>query len=232
VLPELPLNPWSPAAADPIDADAEPPHGARARTLEAAARDAGIAVLGGVIERDPVTGRRHNAALLVDARGELVQSYRKVHLPEEPGFHETHHYDPGDAPPEVTRAFEMPLGIQICSDTNRPVGTYLLAAQGAEAILIPRATEAATFDRWRLVFRANALTSACYIVSVPRPTPEQGVPLGGPSIVVGPDGDVVLETTERLAFADLDRAAVAAARRRYPGYLPWPGGVYASGWSR
>ncbi|MGE5244794.1 MAG: carbon-nitrogen hydrolase family protein [Betaproteobacteria bacterium] len=231
VLPELPLNSWSPATPDPVDADAEPPNGPRARTLAAAARDAGIAVLGGVIERDPQSGRRFNTAVLVDAHGGLVSSYRKMHLPEEPGFHESCHYEPGEVPPEVVRGLAMPLGIQICSDANRPTGTYLLAARGAEAILVPRATEASTFDRWRLVFRANALVSSCYVVSVARPSPERGVPLGGPSIVVGPDGDVVLETDDRLAFARLDGSVVAVAKRRYPGYLAWPAEVYARGWT-
>src|SRR5436309_461902 len=145
------------------------PGGPRAQTLRQAAGDAGVAVLGGVIERDPATGRRRNTALLVDGRGDLVASYRKLHLPEEDGFHETKHYEPGDTPPEVIRTFVLPLGIQICSDTNRPLGTYRLAAQGAEAILIPRATEVATFDRWRLVFQANALISSAYVVSVSRP---------------------------------------------------------------
>jgi predicted amidohydrolase len=221
VLPELPLNPWSPATPNVRESDAEPPNGPRAQTLRQAARDAGVAVLGGVIERDPATGRRRNTALLVDGRGDMVASYRKLHLPEEDGFHETLHYEPGDTAPEVIRTFRLPLGIQICSDTNRPLGTYRLAAQGAEAILIPRATEAATFDRWRLVFQANALVSSSYVVSVNRPAAEQGVLLGGPSIVVSPNGDVVLETTSIVAVTTLDHEVVAAARRKYPGYLPW-----------
>src|SRR5947209_6371292 len=129
VLPELPLNAWSPAALTVRESDAEPPNGPRAQTLRQAARDAGVAVLGGVIERDPATLRRHNTALLVDGRGDVVASYRKLHLPEEDGFHETHHYEPGETPPEVVRAFALPLGIQICSDTNRPLGTYRLAAR-------------------------------------------------------------------------------------------------------
>jgi N-carbamoylputrescine amidase len=221
ILPELPLNSWSPATPNVSDADAEPPSGPRTETLRQAARDGGVAVLGGVIQCDLTTLRRHNTALLVDSRGEVVASYRKLHLPEEGGFHETHHYEPGDAPPDVIRRFAMPLGIQICSDTNRPLGTYRLAAQGAEAILIPRATEAATFDRWRLVLQANALVSSSYVVSVNRPRAEQGVPLGGPSIVVSPNGDVVLETIDTVAIATLDSEIVAAARRKYPGYLPW-----------
>jgi predicted amidohydrolase len=125
----------------------------------------------------------------------------------------------------------FPFGIQICSDINRPVGSHLLGAQGALAILNPRATEAATFERWKLVFRANALTSCAYVLSVNRPSPEQGVPLGGPSTAVDPNGEVLVETTDPLAVVRLEASAVETARRRYPGYLAVNAGMYASAWS-
>ena len=230
LLPELPLNPWSPATIAVRDDDAEAPGGPREMALRTAARDASIAVVGGVIQRDARTGARYNTALLVDAGGEVVAQYRKVHLPDEPGFFETHHYQPGAEPPVVVRALGMPIGIQICSDTNRPTGTQLLASAGAEAILTPRATESGTWPRWRLVLQANALTCACYVLSVNRPAPEQAVPLGGPSLAVSPMGEVLVETTDPMALVTLDSAAVAQARRRYPGYLAWPRDVYARGW--
>jgi predicted amidohydrolase len=232
LLPELPLNPWSPATTRPIDEDAEPPEGPRHRLQAEAARAAGIALVGGAIVRDPATGRRHNEALVFAADGTLISSYRKLHLPDEEGFHEPCHYEPGDEPPRVVKGLGMPLGVQICSDTNRPEGSYLLAAQGAEALLSPRATEAATFDRWRLVMRANAMITGSYFLSVTRPGPENGVPLGGPSIAVAPDGEVLLETFEPLVVVTLDRDAVATARKRYPGYLAVRPEVYAKGWSR
>lgn len=230
LLPELPLNPWSPATTQPIDEDAEPPEGPRHRLQAEAARAAGIALVGGVIVRDPATGRRHNEALVFGADGRLISSYRKLHLPDEEGFHEPCHYEPGDEPPRVVQGLGMPLGVQICSDTNRPEGSYLLAAQGAEALLSPRATEAATIDRWRLVMRANAMVTGSYFLSVTRPSPENGVALGGPSIAIAPDGEVLLETLEPLVVVTLDREAVATARRRYPGYLPVRPEVYAKGW--
>ncbi|HTQ79378.1 MAG TPA: carbon-nitrogen hydrolase family protein, partial [Thermoanaerobaculia bacterium] len=88
VLPELALNPWSPATPVPREEDAEPPGGPRHRALATAARQAGIAVLGGAIVRHPTSGVRRNVALLLDAAGELLGSYAKLHLPDEEGFHE------------------------------------------------------------------------------------------------------------------------------------------------
>jgi N-carbamoylputrescine amidase len=231
VLPELALNSWTPASQDPRDDDAEPMDGPRMSAQSRAARESGVGLVGGIIHRDPETGRRTSRAIVFDRTGSVRGTYEKVHLPEEPGFWETSHYEAGTEPPRTIDAFGMPIGIQLCSDTNRPEGTHLLGAQGAMAVLIPRSTEEATYQRWKMVFRANALTSCCWVVSVNRPYPEGGAQIGGPSVVVDPRGDVVLETTDRLAIATLDAAAVNEGRRGYPGYLPIRARLYADGWS-
>jgi predicted amidohydrolase len=232
VLPELPLNPWSPATEVPREEDAEPPEGPRHQLLGTAAREAGIAVLGGAIVQDPKTWRRHNTALLFARDGAPLAAYRKVHLPEEDGFWETRHYEPGDALSPVIDAFDLRVGLQICSDINRPEGCHLLGAMGAEVILNPRATEAATFERWRTVFVANAMTSGAYILSVNRPGAEQGVALGGPSFAVAPTGEVLAERAERLILVTLERATMQRAKQQYPGYLATRSDLYAEGWQR
>jgi predicted amidohydrolase len=231
VLPELPLDSWAPATRVVRDEDAEEPGGPRHRGMAEAARRAGIAVLGGAITRDPATGRRLNRALLFDADGGLVGGYDKLHLPSEEGFWESDHYEPGDQPPRRIDALGFALGVQICSDMNRPGGSQLLAAQGVEAILGPRCTPPASYARWRDVIRANAITSAAYFLSTNRPAPEAGVPIGGPSLAVGPDGSVLLETTDRFGLVTLDGDAVARARADYPGYLDFRAGIYASAWA-
>jgi predicted amidohydrolase len=110
---------------------------------------------------------------------------------------------------------------------HREVATHALAALGAQVILHPRATEPDTFASWRLVMQATALTASVWILSVNRPRPEGGTPLGGPSCVVAPDGTVVLETSERIAIAQVDPAACTRARAEYPGYLPLRTDLYA-----
>ncbi len=230
LLPELPLNRWSPADRDPRDEDAEAPGGVRHQAQADAARRAGMAVVGGAIVRDPETGRRYNTALVFDSQGDLVATYRKLHLPEEDGFWETRHYEQGLEPPAVIDRLSMPIGVQICSDSHRPEGSHLLAALGAEAIMVPRATEPGTFDRWRGVLAATARTTATYVLSVSRAEPTLRIPLGGPSIAIAPDGQVLIETTDAVAFVTLDRDAAAHARRSYPGYLQVRADVYARGW--
>jgi predicted amidohydrolase len=231
VLPELPLNPWSPGTRERRDDDAEPMGGPRMIAQAEAAAEAGIGLVGGIIHRDQTSGRRTSCALVFDRHGELQATYEKLHLPEEPGFWETSHYEPGTEAPRRIDAFGMPVGLQLCSDNNRPEGTHLLAAQGTLAVLIPRATEEATYQRWKLVFRANALTSCCYVVSVNRPDPEPGALIGGPSIAVDPAANVMVETTDTLALVTLDAAAITAAKQKYPGYLPVRARLYADAWA-
>jgi N-carbamoylputrescine amidase len=228
ILPELPLDPWMPVRRRPRDDDAEAPDGPRHRLAARAAARAGVALISGAIVREG-TGRRHNTALALDAGGQAVARYRKAHLPEEPGFWETSHYEAGSGAPGVFELAGLRAGIQICSDVNRPTGSLLLGAAGAQVIFAPRATEPGTYDRWKLVLRANALTACCHVLSVNRP-PEAGANLGGPSVAIGPDGTVLAEG-EDLMVVDVDPGAVTRARTSYPGYLPHFPGLYARGWA-
>ncbi|MDQ4035890.1 MAG: carbon-nitrogen hydrolase family protein [Chloroflexota bacterium] len=230
VLPEIPLNRWSPATKNPREEDAEPMDGPRATAQAQAAAEAGIGLVGGIIHRAE-DGRRTSRALVIDRSGTTVGTYEKLHLPAEEGFWETSHYQPGSAAPRAIDAFGLPIGVQICSDVNRPEGSHLLGAQGAIAVLAPRATEERTYPRWKTVFRANALTSCAYVLSVTRPHPEDGVLIGGPSVAIDPNGEVLLETTDAVGIVTLDANVVADARRRYPGYLPIHARLYADAWA-
>ena len=230
VLPELPLNSWCPAQRTPDESDAEPPGGGRQTALARAANESGAAVLGGVILRDHATGQRRNTALLFDNWGAEAARYAKLHLPAEEGFWETDHYEPGGELPRPVVLSGFPIGIQICSDVNRPEPTHILGAGGALAVLAPRATPPETYERWRTVLRANAVTSGLYVVSVNRPGPDPGTSIGGPSLAIAPDGRVLVETTDPMAVVTLERSVVERARETYPGYLPVRGDLYSAGW--
>jgi N-carbamoylputrescine amidase len=230
VLPEIPLNAWRPATKDARDDDAEPMDGPRSRAQAEAAAEAGIGLVGGIIHRDE-SGRRTSRALVIDATGEVRATYEKLHLPEEPGFWETSHYEPGTEAPKRIDAFGLPIGVQICSDNQRPEGVHLLGAQGAMAVINPRASEERTFQRWKAIWRANAITGCVYVLSVNRPYPEDGVLLGGPSVAFDPNGELLVETTETLALVTLDARVVTDARRAYPGYLPVRARLYADAWA-
>ena len=114
LLPEIPLNRWSPASKQAIDEDAEEPDGWRQTLMAEAAKSVGIGLVGGAIIRDPDTGIRYNTALLYDGKGVCHARYRKVHLPEEEGYWETSHYMPGTEPPQaISDTFSLTVGLQL-----------------------------------------------------------------------------------------------------------------------
>ena len=232
VLPELPLNAWSPATKVARPEDAEDVDGPRQSLMSRVARDAGIPVLGGAIIRDPDSGIRHNTALLYDGGGWCRARYGNVHGTSEEVSWEASHHQPGPEPQEAVGGHPMTLGLQICSDVNRPTGSELLAAMGAEVILAPRCTPLYSYERWKLVLQANAVTSGAYVISTNRPGPEKGVPIGGASLAIGPGGEVVLESQGRVSTVTLSRDAVKAAGAGYPGYLKRFPQLYARGWDR
>ncbi len=230
VIPELALNPWSPFSKDQKASDAESSGGPRCQIQMEAAREAGIGLVGGAILFDE-HGARFNTALVINSSGTLVGSWKKAHIPDEPGFWEVDHYDRGNDPLTPIDGLGFPLGVQICSDANRPQGTQLLAAAGAECVVVPRASESATWHRWRPVLIANALTSCCWVATVNRPEPEEGVLLGGPSFAVDPNGAVLVETTDPVCTFSYDARRLGEHRAAYPGYLSIRSDLYASGWS-
>ncbi|MBS2039137.1 DUF952 domain-containing protein [bacterium] len=220
VLPELPWHRWCPAQPerDPQDDDL-----GRAEQQAQVARDSGKWLLGGSILN------RRNTALLYNPQGELKLRYEKVHLPQEPGFWEANHYDPGQEGPRVCDDLGFPLGVQLCSDIQRPFGAMFLRAQGAAAILLPRATERGTYKNWRLVMQAVARLSGCYLLSVNRPDLEDP-PIGGPSVVIGPNGEVLAEDDSPWLTFRLSHDEIVKARAEYPGYLEVPHELYARAW--
>ena len=222
-LPEIPVDPWYPEHRERSELESESPGGERETKMAQAASDANIGLLGGLIVNEG--GRLHNRALLFDSQGQILSRYDKLHLPSEPGYYESDHYEPGDKISSPSNAFGVPIGIQLCSDLQRPTACCALVAMGAELILHPRATPASSYPRWQTVLRATAITNACWVVSINRPG-------GAPSIVIDPFGEVVAETTERLTTVEITRDRVAAARLEYPGYLASPAALYARSWGR
>jgi N-carbamoylputrescine amidase len=228
VLPEIACNPWSPATKQSEDNDAETLGGPRCQIQQSAAKEVGIGLIGSAILNNGET--RYNTCLFWDDHGELLGTYQKHHLPEEEGFWETSHYVAGVEGFPVFDFRGWKIGIQICSDMNRPQGSHILAASGAEIIIGPRASEHSTYEKWRHVWIANALTTGCYICSVNRPAPEHGVLLGGASIAVSPDGTVIVESCDAITLFTTRQHTIEQTRTDYPGYLPCRNELYARGW--
>jgi deaminated glutathione amidase len=146
------------AAAEPLDG----PFGAE---LAAAAKDTGVALVAGVFE--PASqGRVFNTAVAYDGAGELVASYRKLHLFDAFGHRESEQVAPGSAPVICTLG-GMRVGLAICYDVRFPELFRALAVGGAELVVLPAAWAAGLFkeEHWVTLVRARAIENTVWVAA-------------------------------------------------------------------
>lgn len=207
-------------------ASARPVPGPTTDPFAALARERGCWILAG--SRAEVSGdpaRPYNTAVLFDRSGALVARYRKLHLfdvavDDGPSDLESARVTPGDR--AVIAAVDgAGLGLSICYDLRFPELYRALALAGAEVLAVPAVfTERTGRDHWEVLLRARAIENGAWVVAA------GGCGRGGPgaiaawghSMIVDPWGRVVAEAgmEEGIVRADLDTAAVAAARRQIP----------------
>jgi deaminated glutathione amidase len=179
------------AAAEPLD-------GPFCTGLAAAARDSGVALVAGVFE--PAPGDRvYNTAVAIDATGQIVAAYRKIHLFDALGNRESQTVAPGS---EVVTAklAGLNVGFLTCYDVRFPELARELAARGADLIVIPSAWAAGLFkeEQWATLVRARAIENTIWVAAagqVPDPhEPATSAPTGvGRSMLVDPMGAVRLD---------------------------------------
>lgn len=181
---------------------------------------------GWVVGARPVTvdGRRFNQGFAWSRQGGCQPLRRKYHLPDEPGGWEARWFERGDAAFPRFAAGPLGFGLNICSELWA-LDTYAgYAAQaepgGVQAILSPRATAAATTEKWLAVGTVAAVRTGAYSLSSNRVDAAAGT-YGGAGWAIGPDGALLARTSAQQPFCtvDLDLDAVAAARGTYPRYV-------------
>ncbi len=234
-LPELFRTPYFCQREDAALFDlAEPVPGPSTERLAAVARERGVAVVVPIFERR-APGLYHNSAAVLDADGSVAGLYRKMHVPDDPGFYEKFYFAPGDL---GFRAFDVRpgrIGTLICWDQWYPEGARLTALQGASVLLYPTAIGwhpaekaahgAAQRDAWRTVQRGHAIANGVYVAAVNRvghegPAPgEPGLEFWGGSFVCDPFGVVLAEAPadrEEILVAEIDPARIEEVRRGWP----------------
>jgi predicted amidohydrolase len=203
------------AGAEPLDG----PTVAWARQL-ATTHDVWL-LAGSFVERDG--DHLYNTSCLVGPTGELVATYRKIHLfdVEVPGTggHESDLYTAGTAPVNAT-ADGIGVGLTICYDLRFPELYRILTLRGASVLAVPSAFTAATGrDHWELLVRARAVENQVYVLAPDQcGTSADGTPRHGHSLVVDPWGRVLADAGEGegLAIADVDPAELTRVRELLP----------------
>ena len=201
--------------------------------LSAAARDAGVVVIAPVFERR-APGVCHNSAAVIDADGTIAGIYRKMHLPDDPGFYEKFYFTPGDL---GFRAFDTragAIGTLICWDQWYPEGARLTALAGASILFYPTAIGwhprekrehgERQHDAWRTVQRGHAIANGVYVAAVNRvgletPAGPPGLEFWGGSFLCDPQGVMLAEASterEEILLGSVDPARIEDVRRNWP----------------
>jgi N-carbamoylputrescine amidase len=179
-------------------------------------------------------GVYHNSAAVIDNDGSLVGVYRKMHIPDDPGYYEKYYFTPGDL---GFRAFDTGvgrIGALICWDQWYPEAARLTAMRGALALFYPtaigwhpaeKADEGAhQRDAWITIQRGHAIANGAYVVSVnrighERPAGGDGIEFWGSSFICDPQGILLAQAStdrEEILVAEVDPARIEELRRNWP----------------
>jgi N-carbamoylputrescine amidase len=201
--------------------------------LGALAKQHGVVIVGSLFERR-AAGLYHNTAVVLESDGRLVGRYRKMHIPDDPGFYEKFYFTPGDLGFEPIDTSVGRLGVLVCWDQWYPEAARLMALAGAELLLYPTAIgwdPSDTQDEkdrqrmaWILSHRGHAVANGLPVLSCNRvghessPLDAAGIDFWGNSHVLGPQGEFLAEAGNgpELLVADVDLARSEHVRRIWP----------------
>jgi predicted amidohydrolase len=221
VLPEAAMAGFGSPRTD-LSELAEPLDGPFTSTLCAVAGATGTTVVAGTFEPAP-DGRVYNTVVVISGSG-LLARYRKVHLYDALGWCESDRVCPGEPGGDnvpVVEVGELALGVITCYDLRFPESARMAAVAGATAVAVPAAWVAGPHkvEHWRTLLRARAVENTAYVIAAAQPAPTYT----GYSAVIDPMGVVRTELgpgdrsrPPELAWADLDRSCLAAARSSLP----------------
>jgi N-carbamoylputrescine amidase len=235
VLQELHATPYFCQQEDTRHFDlAETLPGPSSERLSAVARECGVVIVASLFERR-AAGLYHNTAVVLDKDGSLAGRYRKMHIPDDPGYYEKFYFTPGDLGFEPITTSVGRLGVLVCWDQWFPEAARLMALSGADLLLYPtaigwnpdddRQEQTRQRDAWLTVQRAHAVANGLPVLACNRVGFEpdssgqtSGIQFWGTSFVAGPQGEILATAGDGAAvlIADVDMARSETVRRIWP----------------
>jgi N-carbamoylputrescine amidase len=225
-LQEVFSAPYFPATIDDrwFESAEAVPDGPTTRAMCEAAKKHGMVIVSPVYERDR-SGRRYNTAAVIDADGEYLGKFRKIHIPKIGKYDEKYYFADGDLGYPVFDTAIGKVGVYICYDRHFPEGWRELAMNGAEVIFNPSATVRGLSDHlWTLEQPAAAVANCVYIGAnnrVGMEPPWNNGHFYGSSYFVNPRGEILTQgpdDQDALVTADLDLAMIGEVREGWKFY--------------
>lgn len=194
-----------------------------------------IVLVSSLFERR-ATGLYHNTAVVFETDGSIAGIYRKMHIPDDPGFYEKFYFTPGDLGFNPIKTSVGTLGVLVCWDQWYPEAARLMALAGAEILIYPtaigwdpsdeQAEKERQVDAWETVQRGHAIANGLPVLAVNRvgfeasPDPAaSGIQFWGNSFVAGPQGELLGKASrdaEEILTVTLDLARCESVRRIWP----------------
>ena len=200
------------------------------------AQELGVVIVTSLFEKR-APGLYHNTAVVLERDGSIAGVYRKMHIPDDPGYYEKFYFTPGDLGFHPIETSVGRLGLLVCWDQWYPEAARLMALAGAELLIYPtaigyddrddREEQERQRSAWQLVMRGHAVANGLPVIAVnrvgrepaPGDDPEAGITFWGSSFATGPQGEMLTElplTEEATEIIDIDLKRCELVRRWWP----------------
>ncbi|MEQ1559831.1 MAG: carbon-nitrogen hydrolase [Methyloglobulus sp.] len=235
VLPELHLDPYFCQNEDFNHFDlAQAIPGPTTEILSELAKKLGIVIVSTLFEKR-AAGLYHNTAVVFDKDGSLAGKYRKMHIPDDPGFYEKYYFTPGDLGFKPIETSIGKLGVLVCWDQWFPEAARLMALAGAEILIYPTAIgwdpndnadeQQRQLNAWITIQRSHAIANGIPVIACNRvgfekaPDSDAGINFWGNSFIAGPQGDVLVNadaSEPNLLTYKIDKTKTERVRQIWP----------------
>ncbi|BBW91127.1 apolipoprotein acyltransferase [Pseudoalteromonas sp. PS1M3] len=209
--------------------------GPSSNTLGELAKELNIVIVASLFEKR-ATGLYHNTAVVLEKDGSIAGKYRKMHIPDDPGFYEKFYFTPGDLGFEPIQTSVGKLGVLVCWDQWFPEAARLMAMAGAELLIYPTAIgwdpnddqneQTRQKDAWVISQRAHAVANGVPVISCNRVGHESdpsghssGIQFWGNSFIAGPQGEFLAQANnidEQILVVEVDQKRSENVRRIWP----------------
>lgn len=209
---------------------AEPIPGPSTESLAALAAELGVVIIASLFEKR-AEGLYHNTTAVLDADGQYLGKYRKMHIPDDPAYYEKFYFTPGDLGYKIFKTKFANIGVLICWDQWYPEAARITALMGAEILFYPtaigwatsqdEATNTEQYNAWQTMQRSHAVANGVHVVSVNRCGFEQNgaMKFWGGSFIANPFGTILFQAShenEETAVLEIDTKKTDSYRTHWP----------------